>query len=58
MSGVTAAAEEEVAASPLTRGEGDEWNSGSPSHTAHLDSQPLRANTFRIHFQRLDFRLF
>lgn len=54
-SGVTAAAGEGIIREvKVTSG-----TAGRPkSRTAHLDSQPSRANTFQIHFQGLDFRLF
>lgn len=55
MSGVTAAADEGIIQEVKVMS----GTVGHPkSHTAHLDSQRLRANIFQIHFQGLDFRLF
>lgn len=55
MSGVAAAADEGIIQEVKVMS----GTVGHPkSHTAHLDSQRLRANIFQIHFQGLDIRLF
>lgn len=55
MAGVPAAADEGI----IQVAKAMSGTVGHPkSHTAHLDSQRLRANIFQIHFQGLDFRLF